>query len=587
MILRPRTLALTLALVAGSSLGAQVRSTARPADSASVVEAPREVARRAQARFETYRRANLPRTSNGGGNTCQERVGRFCYWYDEESPPPPPEAAGVTAMRDQLRATLDSLARTDPTDAWIAGQRVRYHDEAGRADSALRAATECRAADAWCTALRGFALHQLGRYADAEAAFDSTIVLMREVDRCQWTDISLYLDDDARRQYQRNACGTPQRAAFEARVWYLARTRYALRGNDSRTEHFARLTYTEFLRAAPSAYMFGFDEDERELVLRFGWARSWSRGPDLPIPQGSGGGPNFSIVGHDPIPAYRYIPPNHVLISPTVSDSVDWAVQLPPVVARYQPVHARRLLMLEHQNGLFRRGDTALVVLAYDVSRLPQFVGAEVEASLTLTPGGVPRAFARVVPGAPTRGTIVVRAPWAPLLMSAEVAAPDSSVLARARYGIAPPLAQGVRVSLSTLLFFAPFDSLPTAIEEALPHALATQKVRASQKLGVFWEAYNTNPAGEVMTISLTVVPETEEAGGLRRAARALRLARESAPVSVSIQDVSTRGATRTGRAVTLDISTLRRGDYLVQLEIAVAGQYTIRTDRRLTVTGP
>lgn len=587
MILRPLALTLTLALSASASLGAQVRSATRPADSASVVEAPREVARRAQARFETYRRANLPRTSSGGANSCQERVGRFCYWYDEESPPPPPEAAGVTAMRDHLRAMLDSLARAEPTDPWIAGQRVRYHDEAGRADSALRAATECRAADSWCAALRGFALHQLGRYAEAEAAFDSTLALMREVDRCQWTDIALYLDDDTRRQYQRNACGTPQRTAFEARVWYLARTRYALRGNDSRTEHFARLTYTEFLRAAPSAYMFGFDEDERELVLRFGWARSWSRGPDLPIPQGSGGGPNFSIVGHDPVPAYRFIPPNHVLTSPTVSDSVDWAVQLPPVVARYQPVHSRTLLMLEHQNGLFRRGDTALVILAYDVSRVPKFAGVDIEASLTLTPGGVPRAFARVVPGAPARGTVVVRAPWAPLLMSAEVAAPDSSVLARARYGIAPPSAQGVRVSLSTLLFYAPFDSLPTSIEEALPHALATQKVRSSQKLGVFWEAYNTNPAGEVMTISLTVVPETEEAGGLRRAARALRLARESAPVSVSVQDVSTRGATRTGRSVTLDISTLRRGDYLVQLEIAVAGQYTIRTDRRLTVTGP
>jgi hypothetical protein len=548
-----------------------------------VREPAREAGARAQGRFENYRRANLPASRGGSPRDCQERVGRFCYWYDEdgEVPTEPPE---VTAARLQLVRTLDSLARAEPEDSWVAGQRVKYLDEAGRNAEALAAAQECRAWGWWCDALQGFALHQLGRYPEAEAAWERVLAAMSPGERCAWTDLSLYLELDMQRQYRRNSCGTPQRDAYEARVWWFARSRYAMKGNDARSEHFARLTYAEFIRAAPSVYMFGFDEDERELLLRFGWPRAWSRGPSVPSQMG---GPQFSIVGHDPIPAYRYIPPMYVMTTPTVSDSTDWAVQLPPVVARYQPPFAKRLLMLEHQQGLFRRGDTALVVLAYDVSKVEGLEGASLEAGLVLTPGGEPRPSETVLANAPAKGTITVRAPWSPLLMSAEIAAHAQSTLVRARYGIRPPFAQGTRVSLSDLLFYTPYGSFPTTVEEVLPHALATQKVRSSQPLGVFWEAYNTNPAGEPMTISLTVVPETEEAGGLRRAAQALRLARRSAPVSITVEDFSARGVSTSARAVQLDISTLRRGEYLVQLEITVAGQYTIRADRRIVVVGP
>jgi hypothetical protein len=295
----------------------------------------------------------------------------------------------------------------------------------------------------------------------------------------------------------------------------------------------------------------------------------------------------MNVIGYEPVPAYRFIPPFYVLTSPVTSDSTDWAVQLPPVVARYHPPYATRLLMLEHQQGLFRRGDTALVVVAYDVSKVEKIGDAPIEAALVATPTGVPQQLESVQRNAPKRGTMMVRAPWGPLLMSAEIAVPAESTLVRARYGIRPPLATGTRVSLSDLLFYEPYGEFPTTIEQALPHAIPTQRVRSAQKLGVFWEAYGTNPTGEQITISLTVVPETEEAGAFSRAARALRLARGSAPVSLTVEDVSARGSSTSPRALELDISTLKRGEYLVQLEVTVAGQYSIRTDRRIVVTGP
>ncbi len=574
-----RALTALFLLVAAPALGAQDFAI----DSAASGVDPREQAKRAQERFENFRRANLMSYNGGGAPRCEERVGRFCYWYDETSPAPPPDRPIVVAARLQFVRSLDSLARILPTDEFIAGQRVRYAIEAGLADAALTAANECRAYGWWCGAFRGLALHNLGRYAEAEVVWDSTLARMSTPQRCQWTDISLYLDDDTRRLYSRNSCGSEPRAAFEQRTWWLSRVRYGMRGNDLRSEHFSRLTYAEILRGSTTPYAFGFDEDERELLLRFGWTRAWMRGPDV---VGPGGQRQANVIGHEPVPAYRFIPPFHVVTSPVTSDSTDWAVQLPPVVARYHPPYATRLLMLEHQQGLFRRGDTAIVVVAYDVSKIERIGNSPIEAALIATPTGVPQQLEVIQSNAPKRGTLMVRAPWGPLLMSAEIAVPAESVLVRARYGIRPPFATGTRVSLSDLLFYEPYGQFPTTIEEALPHAIPTQRIRSGQKLGVFWESYGTNPSGEVITISLTVVPETEEAGMFSRAARALRLARASAPVSLTVQDVSTRGSSTSARALELDVSTLRRGEYLVQLEVTVAGQYSIRTDRRIVVTG-
>ncbi len=50
---------------------------------------------------------------------------------------------------------------------------------------------------------------------------------------------------------------------------------------------------------------------------------------------------------------------------------------------------------------------------------------------------------------------------------------------------------------------------------------------------------------------------------------------------------MSARGRTVSPRALELDISTLKEGEYRVRLEVEVEGQYVIRADRRLVVTGP
>jgi hypothetical protein len=314
-------------------------------------------------------------------------------------------------------------------------------------------------------------------------------------DQCAWHDVSLLIDDDARQQYRRSQCDDPQHRAFEDRVWFLGRNMYSMPGNDTRTEWYARMTMAQLLQDAPSQYQFGFDDDERELLLRFGWERSWAKSRD-------------GITGGEAVPAYRMIPAGFVINEPSLSDSANWRLQLPPVIARYAPPYATVLKPLEHQKAVFHRGDSAIVVLAYDSRTMPELAGVPINAAVVVSPGTSPVQYTTIRTDAPEVGMLMVKAPWGPLLMSAEVAAPAHNALARARYGVRPPFAVGTRVTLSDLLFYKPYGTFPQTVEEAAPHAVPTERLRADEKLGVYWESYGTDPAGEKMGISLTVVKE-------------------------------------------------------------------------------
>jgi hypothetical protein len=693
---------LCLALAAAPIvLGAQIirapDTTTTTASAPATQLFPDEVARRAQLDFEHYRRLHLPRAQQGPPARCDETVGRFCYWYDENEPPPPREPESIKIARNHFIGVLDSLSRVVPDDKFVTAQRVRYLAEANRFDAALTAAHECKVGGWWCDMLAGFSLHLLGEYAKADSIYTVVLSNMSAPERCEWQSVMLLIDDETKQQYRQLPCGDKRRKAFEDRTWFLARTLYSMNGNDSRTEYYARMTMTLMEQDAPGPYQFGFDDDEKELLLRFGWPRDWAsetqfsfprifanplgvnapgtgcsgpsgRGPGggiggtggggfggigggrgtvgkgggggggggggatgcappIAYPGGGGGGvggiaggvdggggagtggapghdggrgdgrgpvggdgnrDGINVIGMEPIPAYRYIPAGYVLDTPAMSDSTQWRPQQPPVIARYAPAYAKSLKALEHQQAMFHRGDSAVVVMAYDANANKEMIGAKINAALVLTPGDdKPRQYMVRRDNAPATGVFTVKAPWGALLMSAEVAAPAKNAVARARYGLRPPDALGSRVTVSDLLFFKPYGNAPQTVEEAAPHALTSERVNANDKLGVFWETYGTDPQGEKIKVTLTVVRELEERNFMQRMAKSLSLDREATPVSVSVQDISARGTHTSTRALDLDISTLKKGSYLVQLEIEVAGELTVRADHRIEVVSP
>jgi hypothetical protein len=146
-------------------------------------------AQRAQAEFEWARRARVPVAPTRSTDGCDESIGRFCYWHDPTEQAPPPEPASIGAARTRLLRILDSAALALPGDEWIAGQRVRYLVESGADSSALTAARSCRAADWWCAALVGFALHAAGNFAGADSAYAVALRDMPREERCRWNDV--------------------------------------------------------------------------------------------------------------------------------------------------------------------------------------------------------------------------------------------------------------------------------------------------------------------------------------------------------------------------------------------------------------
>jgi hypothetical protein len=628
-----------------------------------------------QNQFEEFRHTHLPQATSPRPKNCDEMVGRFCYWYDEDQRIPK-ELESVTRLRETMLSVFDSLARVAPASVWIAEVRVRYLAEIEKYDDALRVARECGGAGTgfrgWpCEILEGFTLHLMERYDEAEKVYDLALSHMDAKTRCEWTNINYLLDEVALGQYRALNCDDPRRMEWFNRTMFLSRTLYSMKGNDSRTEYFARMTMVRMFTHARSPHQFDFDTDEREMLLRFGWPRWWAgtvsfplmlalteskgtensgtgggspgpinpggakgrgrggtpvgsyppgtkipksvppleRPPDLPgtrgIPGGAGGGAPDSkpglprlpgielkerpgdlinVYGIEPVPSYRYVPAGFVLNSPTVADSADWRPQLPPVIARYAPPYAKRLVPLEHQQAVFKRGDSALVVMAYDTKGTRDVADATLRAALVVTPVGTrPRDFMTARENAPVAGVLTALAPWGPLLMSAELTAPAKKAVARARYGVGPINGPPQRVVLSDLLFFRANGSRPGTAEEAAPLALSSERVRANEKLGVFWEAYGTDPRGEKIKVSLIVTRENPDGGFLRR----LGIGRDRAPVSISIDDLSARGSTISARGLELDISTLTRGAYIVQLELEVAGQPTLRAEHRIEVIGP
>ncbi len=536
-------------------------------------------ARHGQQMFEDFRRLNLPpytgRTPSGA--SCDEIVGRFCYWYDERLPPPPPEPSSIANERAGLIRKLDAAAAAHPEDDWTSGQRVRYLLEDGRPRDALAAARECRGDAWWCDALLGLVLHEGRDFVAADAAFAKALAAMPPRLRCEWSDIGLLLDPGARMTYRRFECGRPERDAYAERLWWLAKPLYASPGMDTRTEWLSRMTMVRILEDAPSAYQFGFDADERELLLRYSWPRAWSRG-------GRDESGEFTTIGHEPIPAYQFLPSAALANAPAMSDSTGWEDGVPPIQARYAPPHVRRLHPLVHQSAMFRRGDSALVVLAWDATATAPVAESARELALVLARTDSLSFTTTRIADAPLKGVMTSRGRWGPLLMSAELAAPAATTAARARYGLRPPYAVGARVTLSEMLFFAYQEQLPDSLEEVIPHALPSVRVRRDKPLGVYFESYGTSPAGEMLKVTVTVAREQDEPGFIRRRAQALRLSREATPVSVTVEDYSARNRAFTPRAVYLDITTLRRGAYIVLLEVEVAGQYVVRTERILEI---
>ena len=531
-----------------------------------------DFARDAQADFEMTRRHNLPRAWGHWGGDCDERIGRFCFWFEgDATAPAPEEPRRIGEARNRVVHQLDSAAALLPGDEWIAGQRVRYLVEAGRTADALAAARACRAAAWWCDALTGFVLHTAGDFAGADSAYRAALSDMPRDERCRWTDLSLLLEGELAQRYRRLACG--ERAGFDGRLWWLAQPFYSVAGNDRRTEHFARATLSRIAERSRTAYGVPWADDLREITLRYGWPAYWTQQPP-----GASGPLDVVVTGHDPPQAVHFVPAAGALDDLEAATADAWAPGARRPRELYAPAYAPSLARLEHQVALFRHGDSCLAVAAYDVGRDTLFAGALPDAALVLARDELtaPVVERRAAVGA--SDVIVAKVECGPLLFSLEVLARAGRHAARARYGVRPPPppALGGGVAVSDILLFDPADSLPSDLAAVLTSVRGSATARAGARLGLFWESYGLNPSGEPVTTSVTVAPAST--AWLRQAIQSLGLARGRAAVRLQWAETPRARGLVAGRALAIDLSGLAPGRYRIEVHIATERSAAVAT---------
>ena len=528
---------------------------------------PLREARSAQARFERGRRLQLPmQLSTSGYGHCDVRVGRYCYWYDSTDVDPEPEHPNTLAARGELLQVLARTSAADPTDAWIAGQRVRYLLEADDwRDAATFAGRDCQASEWWCSALLGTALHVGQQYADADAAFTRALAAMPADKRCAWLDARLVADGSLARQLHPDDCRS--QPELLASIWKLGQPLWLTGGNDLRSEHLARHTMIEVMDRSPIVSGYSFGWDNRELVLRYGWSEWYSRSQSTMSAY-----PSEIITGHTRSPSYYFLP---ISLSHEARGlrQVTWRLTDSLARSRYAPRHVKRMSELPHQLVRFARGDSMLLLASYRVSDRA-LAGDDTRAALAVWTGA-----ATEVHGGTTRGRIVAVTDTQHAFASVEVHGVQSRHAQRARYAIAP-LNCDPSWCLSDIMFVeaASVDTAPEP-EEALQHALAEPAIAAGQPLGVYWELQ----AGEgraPIRISLTVTPLRVSV--LRRMASSLRLARPVTPVRLQWETPPRRA--REPYQVTMRLPEELRGRFRVLLTVERDGHAPQTAEREIVV---
>jgi len=515
----------------------------------------RRDARELQARFERTRRELLPISTSGAGR-CDERVGRYCYWYDPDEPLPPPEPEKIHRARESFLADLREMAERVPGDEWILAQRVRYTAEQGHADSAAAIATAC--ASWWCHALAGYAWHIHGDVAAAESAFTAALATMPPGVRCEWNDLGPVLDPEDLARYRRLDCRG--RDSANAVLWWRARPLFARGGNDVRTEWLARRTLVRALQQAIIHHGTRGGVDYDEMVLRYGWSIGFGRRPD----RGYGASNEIDVVGFEPKPAYPFL---------SRDDAGHWPPEDDRPRSRFAPRFATSIATLGNvQVARFRRADSLVVLAGFTARRDTLFGSDGVRARLFASrgPDAALVSSGDMVPGG--RGALLLgTAPGGVLSLEVQDTAARAWAVYRAPLGLIPD-------ATSDLLVTVPDDRLPESLEEAAAHAWPGIEVGQGGTIGLYWETYGPDIADSLVNVTLTVEPVAP--GFLGRVSQSLGLRNKVPPLRLSWSRRGEGGVDYASHAVEVDLSRLKPGHYVITVELGDGR----RSERRIEI---
>lgn len=506
-------------------------------------------ARDAQAAFERNRRYQLPAGYTSGGR-CDERIGRFCYWYDDGDTTLPADPPAVRAARARLLATLEQSGASRPASDWLAGQRVRYLIEQDSLPGALGVARECVGTDWWCRALEGLALHAAGRYLEANRAFDQAVARMDEPIRCAWHDWTEALDGRLGRRSRNADC--PGRIALADSLFWLGQPLLTRPGNDLRSEHFSRRVMAALNAVSRSPHGIPWGDDMEELLLRYGWSTRYSATGRY---SASLEGP--SVTGHQRSPAFQFLP---LAAEDSGVESWLWRVRPDRPRARYAPPYADAFAESDrYQIARFPRAGGMAVAASLDrpSRNRERWTGTSLDVALALSTG----PGATTVSRATGKGGAVLVSEQLPAVASIEATAREGRGFLRHRT-IIDTISRSGALVVSDPLLFRVEERLPDSLEEAAARMLPSQLVSRKLPVGVYWEL--TERLGDSVSVAVSVIPNRR--GLLGRIGQGLSLVGGRRPFTLG-WDAEGPGR-RTAEALELDLRQLAPGRYRLVIDV-------------------
>ena len=277
------TLASSLMLIGALALPARALSgqhaALNAADSLELLEEAKDV----QARYERYREQRTAPGLADLSRRCDEIVGRYCFRFpdhlDVDDWRAPEQPVEFQLARTRVLMDLSDIARKIPGDLWILGQRVYYLTDMGAWTNATDLARRCGGRiHWWCTALAAYVHHARGFWTVADEAFGQALEQMPPDTAALWRAPEHLLEDSAWKIYEE----ATDKESLEERLWILSDPLYLVEGNDRKTEQYARQVLIRIRAEAVNGTGLDWDDDLKEITLRWGAPEAWSRERDVP-----------------------------------------------------------------------------------------------------------------------------------------------------------------------------------------------------------------------------------------------------------------------------------------------------------------
>jgi len=529
-------------------------------------------ARSQQDQFERNHRSGL-RFYNGGADAkCDVNFGgNLCYWNNNGDVPPPDERNDAKLERLELLQTLKRAQAADPSDDWVGGMRVRYAIEARQLDTAAIAAAECRGTPWWCSALQGLAAHIANRHEASAQAFTRALSEMPTAQRCEWTDLTWWLEPQSHAAYAAIPCAG--RDEMNNRIYRLAQPLWLLPANDVRNELYARWTISRVHSLGRIPYDMTFGRNILESQVRYGWPEAWS------VQNGGVADPRPpSVIGHEPTPSYDFMPTPAAIEKPVGATSTDWNMMDPRARMRYSPRFGVGYGALPNQFARFRRGDSTLLAGGYRMVRELEMGRGPYIAALTLDAfdGRAPRQVR--VDSAPAASALLLNMGTTPLLASLEVLGPTGRRAARVRETV-QPLSPDARLSDYLVLVRGDPTPAPT-LERNAANAYGSLEIEGGTAIGLYWEVYRQVSVGAPLSVSLKAT--RIGASFMQKLGSTVGLSKAVTPVSIRFND-NGRADGGFGRSLTLNFPQVPNGEYQLSLVVS-GGGVTDSTTRRIRV---